>query len=278
MRPKTIALCGFFLLFGLLSLLPAREGYAVPGKFIAGDFSPDAYLRPSSAPEDIALQREAVRLSADANRITESSASTARLALFISAAGLGVTLVLAWLAQKSTRAALQAVHNERLIGIAQARAYLSVDMSDAGPELEFPQPGKILAATFKYTNRGVTPAHHVNHVAAVGVVDLDFPRGDKDLVAVDEHAVSHTTSLAHGYSLTGGAHDDTPLKVEDWNAVKQGVKKICLFGVINYRDVFDIDRQSRFCLTLRILHQIQSGKDYPTSYNWEVAMRHNDST
>jgi len=170
----------------------------------------------------------------------------------------------------SAKAAVESVATVREVSARQMRAYLSV-LLNTGIYQEREHNLKFDVRPLVY-NSGNTPAHKFTYWANAKILpnplphDFDFPVG--------------TDTLKAGFVL--GPHQNIILNAtapdfisdDEVEEVKRGIKRrITVWGVVFYEDVFGEKRETRFCHSI---YWVRGEKGESISGNY--APRHNDAT
>ena len=168
----------------------------------------------------------------------------------------------------------------RKIAVAQLRAYIGVldpspmDLQDSG--FSVGQQAKI---DFRFANHGETPARSLNYVAFMDILDHPIAHVDYDLAAPKDGIPPPNLTLPREQVFTGEASTKNPLTKSDIETIMEGGGKcLYLIGVINYRDIFDLPRKTRFCFHMDAIKKVGSGQSAITEMAWFRSPTHNDTT
>lgn len=169
---------------------------------------------------------------------------------FASLLGLAGTI---WYARRS------AVHTLD-IGHAQVRAYIVIK------PLEYNSKTKLTRVSIK--NTGQSPAQNVRHLMATSFLPWPVTEEPGDLVVPIAGQANPTTMIGYGLDSTTDAPWEDRTGVGD-------AKDICVYGIVNYDDVFGRSYKHRFCARWTVtIHSDVSG--YREEHKFELANFHND--
>jgi len=182
----------------------------------------------------------------------------------------------------SLRQTRAAISNDRELGNAEIRAYVSVTpltLSDF-------KVGSIPKITFGIENKGTTPAYSIRHLASVAVLPYPLLDHQGDMVsAVPGQKIPDQVLHSDG-KIIGDGRDIKPLSAEDYKRSLEGKDfRLYAFGKIEYRDVFKADRFTKFCayvdpdvLSKALKVQAASGPGPgATRIDWVFAHVHNEA-
>lgn len=193
--------------------------------------------------------------------------------------GIGTALLFITLAltRQANQAARDAVEVTRQMGVAQMRAYLSIE-PDPSPNLLC--IGKTPLAEFRIINKGSTPAYNVRHVADVRILDHPLPADPGELVLPPSNVVVPTVTLHAGTHYRAEATDEAPLSSADYMAVtRSDAKRAYLIVNIWYEDVFRQTRFTKFCAYAEAtyLGKMPGGEGFG-NIGWVASHAHNEAT
>jgi len=201
------------------------------------------------------------------------SAIVAACGLIVSMAGVGIV----WQSLKQTRTAIL---NDREIGEAQIRAYLTVE-PPTNSGLDKVGAGITPSMNLKIINTGQSPAYDVKYVAALMIEEYPLPIDQGDLL------VPHPSSIEQGATVAAQAHIgaiaklDQPMTGDESESVmNEGKQRLFAVCIVTYFDVFKRHmRKTKFCAHLiKVGDPIVSNGRVVHRYEWALANVHNDAT
>lgn len=193
--------------------------------------------------------------------------------LLISVGGL-------YLLFQSLRQTRQAITNDRAIGEAQVRAYLTVE----SPEQHSPdiQPDRPISAELKIKNTGQSPAYNMRYIAAL--MPLQYPLADDqgDLLEPDPDSIQQGVTVGANADTRIDAELIKPLSAQDIISIKsEGPLRLFAVVIVTYFDVFKREeRKTKYCayLTKGIPIVDPLSRKVGTKHEWALANVHNDAT
>lgn len=159
----------------------------------------------------------------------------------------------------------------------QLRAYLAVRAERVYPF----GPGIPLGIRFRMTNHGQTPAYDVSHAADIAILPHPLP---PDFKFPAQFPVASRFVLHPRASFDAGVAVPRPYTdVEIVQATTNNGFRICLYGIVMYRDAFNKDRETTFCVSIvpsENLVAMSRGRALPKDVNidFHAAERHNEAT
>ncbi len=196
--------------------------------------------------------------------------------LLISMVGLGFI----WQSLKHTTIAIS---NDREIGEAQVRAYLSVNPPETHERSGLTEigPGKTPTLILKISNTGQSPAYDMKYVAALMVEEFPLPSNQGDLLAPDPASIQQGSTIAAQGHIRADAKLDSPLSADQVQSImNDGKDRLFAVCIVTYFDVFKkIQRKTKFCAYLTKNGQISIAPNGNRiiGYEWALANVHNDA-
>lgn len=181
-------------------------------------------------------------------------------------------LIMLWRSLRQTR---EAINNDREVGHAQVRAYISIDCD----QLIVYHGTKIKKCNFKIVNSGQSPAITVNYLAAI-LID-DFPRMvDSPPYVIHPTARKSNVSIPAGGSIEGEATSDDGIEFSDYTeAISNLSKNLYLYVIVTYKNVFKKECTTEFFVHLNKERAKQKDaikeKLFYVHDGWHVADTHN---
>lgn len=142
------------------------------------------------------------------------------------------------------------INNDREIGHAQVRAYVSVV---PGQIEELFEIGKKIPIEFKIRNDGASPAKNLRHIAVVKV--LSQVDGQNIGGVVPQKGVTPPSyTLSGPVPFSSMIESDEILTEQDFDSImSDGDRRLYLFGTVWYDDVFKQGRHTNFCYSTHII-------------------------
>jgi hypothetical protein len=201
------------------------------------------------------------------------AAIIAACSLFVSIVGLGFI----WQSLKQTRTAIT---NDREIGEAQVRAYLTVEIPDNHSYA--PRPGKPFSAELHIKNAGQSPALRVRHLA--GLMPLEFPlaANQGDLLEADPASIEQGSPIvSQGISRIEAKLEGTLTQEQIDSILAEGKTRLFAVVIVTYFDVFQRqERITKFCayLTKGKSTFVNAVGTVVSRHEWALANTHNEAT
>lgn len=156
----------------------------------------------------------------------------------------------------------------------QLRAYVVVHLED----IIIPKPGDdhIAITQFQIKNTGQTPAYNLQTISKTRVVDYPFP-DDFDFLTFSPPGDHGTGTLGPGESIATEGKSPI-LTEEEWAAIrsKASGKRLCTWGIVTYRDVFESIHHTNFCVSCFFRPTAWTGgREIAEGH---IYKRHNDAT
>ena len=126
------------------------------------------------------------------------------------------------------------------VAIRQLRAYVGVTVNFMQSFDATTRP----YAGYKIENRGATPARDVSTNARVEAVDWPLPPGY--LFPKVENDPQPKTAIFPGKSVDGQTNVWRPFTIAEIADIKSGTKRIHIYGITRYKDMFGISRSTHF--------------------------------
>ncbi|CAN5652985.1 hypothetical protein BH10PSE6_BH10PSE6_45150 [soil metagenome] len=208
----------------------------------------------------------------------------ARIAL-VGAALLVLTLgATAWAAKAATDAAQiaeSAVAAQREIGVAQVRAYLTVETPEA-VDMSSILSGTAPACVLKITNTGQSPAYNMLHLSQLRLMPFPLPDTQPNLLTPHPDSIQRGVTVAAKEHVRVDAELDHPLTEDEVrSAMNDGELRLYLVSIVTYWDVFKKDeRMTKLCAYLSPVGEPipLPGKRRIRRYAWTLANVQNDAT
>ena len=204
----------------------------------------------------------------------------AMILTIISAVGIGISAVAVWVVILSLRQTRTAISDTREIGEAQVRAYLSFVMEkiDGDITIGFDNPEGV-SVEFNIVNSGLSPARNVRYLAAISIREHPIAHNN-DLVCAADGQILPNGNLHQGQEWGCNA---TGTELFDKKDVAEAFSpnsktRIHIFGIIEYTDVFNELRKTRFCYYLAPHEHISDDSFAITVSRWTQSPTHNDAT
>ena len=156
----------------------------------------------------------------------------------------------------------------------QLRAYLSVKIIGISKE----NPDAPLAVRFRIINAGVTPAIDVCRTTKISVLDYPLPRS----ICLVESLGSEKFVVHRGIPVIGTQIRVSPLSPEDITGIRSGHKRLYIHGSVTYKDVFDEQRYTNFCVSIveksfaDWYESVNAGEISSLRATWHYADIHNE--
>jgi hypothetical protein len=162
------------------------------------------------------------------------------------------------------------VRGAELTAKRQLRAYVVVHVRD----FDWPrsEDGAVLI-TLELKNTGQTPAHDLRSITRTNIFDYPFrPEFDFSLKTGEGPSVG----LIGPGQCTGIESMSDALTKDDWIILKwDKTKRLCTYGTVTYRDVFDDPQWTHFCISHFIEIDESTGRITTTG---RTAERHNEAS
>lgn len=136
-------------------------------------------------------------------------------------------------------------------------------------------------AKFNITNTGHTPAHELRQVAKIDV----FPRKLPDDFAFPDISVAPSLIgvLFPQQEFQGEVRATRPFSKEEITAIRDETKRLYIWGVVYYRDIFGTERRTRFAAAVKAdtatLEKLTSGYEPDDlKLTFETTKQHIDAT
>lgn len=184
-------------------------------------------------------------------------------------------LLALWFSLSQTR---QAITTDREVGHAQVRAYLTIE---PGPPDDI-RPGHSSKADITIKNTGQSPAYFVKYIATIRVEPYPTTKDNSWFVFPSPEQIEPIgMTLPSQGDFVAEAKSTLPLTDENIrSAMGGGDKRIYLACIVYYKDVFGVQRITRFCAYLD-----DSGKTAPVpdgrslkAFAWMIAHINNEAT
>jgi hypothetical protein len=190
--------------------------------------------------------------------------------LFLSFVGLIALFI-------SLRQTRQTISNDREVGHAQVRAYLSIEPQISG-DIEV---GKIAKCTIKITNTGQSPAYDVIYLAGSFVDEHPWQERDIDIFTPVPGQIKPGTSVAAGSYIEAEANTPSELTPDEVRSImNEGDRRLYMACIVFYNDVFKkVRHKTRFC---GFLEPVGDPIRHPNgrtvrNYSWMLTHKHNDA-
>jgi hypothetical protein len=183
--------------------------------------------------------------------------------VFLVLCGLGSIWIIYYMTSEQIITYKQATQEE-------LRAY--VNLGPRGYLTYDPRAGYV-GATIDLYNTGQTPAYKVCYVMQIKI--LPYPRSDKsifdefplDLVKARKKASSTIASQGHS-NANSGTIDSIKFSIDGFNeALVNPNRRIYTFGIIEYYDIFNKRRTTKFCMsftgTIHLGSKLKMGEFHP---------------
>jgi hypothetical protein len=204
----------------------------------------------------------------------------ALITAIVGAGGLLISIGGVYLLFQSLRQTRTAITNDREIGEAQVRAYLSVE-SPEQHSIDI-RPNQIFKAELKIKNTGQSPAYNVRYVAAL--MPLEYPLADTqvDLIGPDPDSIQRGVTIGASAETRIEAELTRALTAQEIVSVKsEGPTRLFAVAIVTYFDIFKREeRKTKYCayLTAGIAIVDPQSRKIGTKHEWALANVHNEAT
>lgn len=185
------------------------------------------------------------------------------------------TIAVVFLVWRTLVATQKMALDTQRIGEAQTRAYIGLQPDTFEEEWNI-GASSVPHVNFELKNSGNSPAHEVNVVSHIGVEDFFFPADNASLFEIGQSGDEPEDTIMSGETVTKSAFGESYLDEDFFDTLLMNShRKLCIYGIVFYKDVFDRPRETRFCYTANIRIM---GDGIVGVTSWRKEHRHNDAT
>jgi hypothetical protein len=168
--------------------------------------------------------------------------------LIVSAVGLVVSVFGLCALLYSLKQTRTAIKDTRELGETQMRAYLNLVETETEALHGILRDDEKASVEFKFTNSGSTPARNAKYIATIEINEHPIKFTGGDLVIPSSDEIAPTNTVHNGQILFGNAESARALtESEILSCFKDSSKRLYMFGIIHYDDVFGNPHKTRFC-------------------------------